>query len=240
MSCRNSSAVSDVCRSPGEVALDPLLLLAPERRIGEDDVHPLLLADLRQLEPQRIPRIDLRRIEPVQQQVHLAQQVRQRLGLAADDRGLLQHAPLLHRLDLRRQVRERLDQEPTRAGRRIEHRLPELRVDEIHHQPHHRPRRVELARVPGRVAHFPQHRLVQSAQRVQLVAGREMNPGDLVDDVAQQVTALHAVIDALEYRRDHVPAVIAVRAGEASQVCEQSRPFGAIGPRGLVLVDERE
>ena len=49
MSCRNSSAVSEVCLSLGEVVPDARLLLAAERRIGEDDVHPVLVADLAQL-----------------------------------------------------------------------------------------------------------------------------------------------------------------------------------------------
>ena len=71
----------------GEVALDALLLLAAEGRIGEDHVHPVLLADLGQLEAQGVARVDLRGVEAVQEQVHLAEQIGQRLRLAAEERS---------------------------------------------------------------------------------------------------------------------------------------------------------
>ena len=69
----------------GEVALDALLLLAAEGRVGEDHVHPVLLADLGELEAQGVAGVDLRGVQAVQQQVHLAEQVGQRLGLAAEE-----------------------------------------------------------------------------------------------------------------------------------------------------------
>ena len=56
--------------------------------------------------------------------------------------------------------------------------------------------RVELAGVARRVAHLPQHGLVERAQGVDLLAGGEVDAVDLVDDVAQQVAAHHAVVDA--------------------------------------------
>ena len=84
----------------GEVALNALLLLAAEGRIGEDHVHAVLLADLGELEAQGVARVDLRRVEAVQQQVHLAEQVRERLRLAAEERSLLQHLAVGDRLHL--------------------------------------------------------------------------------------------------------------------------------------------
>ena len=65
-----------------KIALDPFLLLAAERRIGDDHIHPILFADFRKLEPKRIARVNMRRVETVQQQIHLAKQIRQRLWLA--------------------------------------------------------------------------------------------------------------------------------------------------------------
>ena len=83
-----------------EIALDALLLLAAERRIGEDHVHAIALADVGELEAERIAGVNLRRIEAVQQQVHLAEQIRQRLRLAAEQGFLLQDLAVRHRLDL--------------------------------------------------------------------------------------------------------------------------------------------
>ena len=68
-----------------EIALDAFFLLAAEGRIRQDHVHAVALADVRQLEAERIAGIDLRRVEAVQEQVHLAEQIRQRLGFAAEE-----------------------------------------------------------------------------------------------------------------------------------------------------------
>ena len=73
----------------GEVAQDAPLLLASERRIGEDHVHAVFFADLGQLEAQGIAGINLWRIESVQKEVHLAKEIRQGLGFAAEQRLLL-------------------------------------------------------------------------------------------------------------------------------------------------------
>ena len=50
-----------------------------------------------------------------------------------------------------------------------------------------------------------------------------MDAGNFVDDIAQEVTALHAVVHALKNGGDHVPAVVAVGTGERAQVTEQAR-----------------
>ena len=54
-------------------------------------------------------------------------------------------------------------------------------------------RRVELAGVAGGVAHLPEHRLVEVAERVDFVGRGEVDAVDLVDDVAQQIAADHPV-----------------------------------------------
>ena len=224
----------------GEVALDALFLLAAEGRVGEDDVHAVLFADLGQLVAQGVAGVDLRGVEPVQKQVHLAEQVGQGLGLAAEDGALLQNLAVGHGLDLFAEMVEGLDQEAAGAGGRVEHGLAQARVGDGHHEAHDRPRGVELARVAGGVAHLAQHGFVECAQGVQLVAGGEVDAGDLVDDVAQEVAAHHAVLDALEDGGDHVPAVVAVRAGQAAQVGEEPGAALAVGAGAFLLVDEGE
>ncbi len=110
----------------GEVALDAALLLAAEGRVGEDDVHAVLVADLGELRGEGVAGIDLRRLEAVQQQVHLAEQVGQRLGLAAEERcgpaAPARSATVLHLLA---QVGEGLDEEAAGAAGRVEHGLAE-------------------------------------------------------------------------------------------------------------------
>jgi len=60
-----------------------------EKTIVKDDVDSIRVADLAHSEPQRVERIDLRRFESVQKQVHLTQQVGQWLGLNPKQRVLL-------------------------------------------------------------------------------------------------------------------------------------------------------
>ena len=111
-----------------EIALNAFLLLAAKGRIRQDHVHAVALADVGKLETERIARINLRRVEAVQQQVHLAKQIRQRLGFAAEQGFLLQDAAVGHGLDLLGQVVERLDQKAARAAGRVEHRFAEARI----------------------------------------------------------------------------------------------------------------
>ena len=129
------------------------------------------------------------------------------------------------------QVVVRLDQEPARAAGRVEHGFAKPGIGDLDHEPDDRPRRVELARIAGRIPHLPQHRLVQRAERVDLLGRSEVDAVDLVDDVAQQVTADHAVVDAPEDGGDHVAPVVAVGAGAAlRRYANRPGPRLAIGP----------
>ena len=74
----------------GEVALDAGLLFTTERRVGEDDIDAIFVAQLGELEAEAVAGVDLGRFESVQEEVHLAEQVRQRLGLAAVEAVLLE------------------------------------------------------------------------------------------------------------------------------------------------------
>jgi hypothetical protein len=108
----------------------------------------------------RALRVDLWGVQAVQQEVHLAEQVRERLGLVAEERPLLHQVPIGHGPDLRGEVLEGLDEEPAGAGRRVEHRLAQAWVRHGDHESHDRPWRVELAGVAGRIAHLAQQGLV--------------------------------------------------------------------------------
>ena len=67
-----------------EIALDAFLLLAAEGRIRQDHIHAVAFADVGELEAERIAGINLRRVKAMQQQVHLAEQIWQRLGFAPE------------------------------------------------------------------------------------------------------------------------------------------------------------
>src|SRR5712664_2310668 len=53
----------------GKIALNAFLFFATKRRIREDHIHTITLADVGELEAEGIPRVNLRRIKTVQQKV---------------------------------------------------------------------------------------------------------------------------------------------------------------------------
>jgi hypothetical protein len=111
------------------------------------------------------------------------------------------------------------------AAGRVEHGFAKTGVADLHHEAHHRARGVELARVASGVAHLAQHGFVQVREGVNLLAAAEVNAVDLVDDVAQQVAADHAVLHAAKHIGDDLAlAAFLAAAGQAAQYGEQARP----------------
>src|SRR5206468_11236576 len=133
--------------------------------------------------------------------------VGQGLRLAAGERTLLERRAVRHGLYLGAEMLEGLDQEAAGAGGWVEHGLAETWVGHRHHEAHHGARRVKLAGVPRGVPHLAQEGFIKGAESVQLLARGEMDARNLVDDVPQQVAALHAVVDAAEDSGNHVAAV---------------------------------
>ena len=115
---------------------------------------------------------------------------------------------------------------------------PNLGLMHLHHEPHDRPRRVELAGVARGVAHLAEHRFVEAAERVELLARVEVDAVDLVDDVPQQIAVLHPILDAAEDGRDHVAPVAAVCALQAAEVGKEAGPSRAIWTHRFLIVDE--
>lgn len=68
-----------------KIALDTFFLFAAERRVGEDDVHAVPFADIGELEAKSVAGINLRGVETVQEQIHLREQIRQRLGFKREE-----------------------------------------------------------------------------------------------------------------------------------------------------------
>ena len=120
-------------------------------------------------------------------------------------------------------VLEGFDQKAAGPARGIEHSFAEPGIDHRHHEAHDGPRRVELAGVAGRVAHLPEHGLVEVAERVNFFGRREVDAVDLVDDVAQQIAAFHAVLHAFEHLGNHLaPGVPLALLGQPAQIFEQA------------------
>ena len=133
---------------------------------------------------------------------------------------------------------ERLDEKAAGAAGRIENRLRRVGIDDLDHEPNDSPRRIELARIAGGVAHLLEHGFVEMAEGVDFVAAGEVNVIDFVDHVAKQVSVDHAVDGAFEDRRDDIAPVAAVGALQAAQIGEETRPFGSIGPHGFFVIDK--
>ena len=188
----------------GEIALDAFLFLAAEGRVGEDDVHAVAFADVGELEAEGVAGVDLRGVEAVQEQVHLAEEIRQRLRLAAEEGFLLQDFAVGHGLHLFAEVVVGFDQEAAGAAGGVEDGFAQARVGDGDHEADDGARGVELAGIAGGIAHLAEHGFVQGAQGVQLVAGGEVDAVQLVDDIAQEVAADHPVLDALEHGGDDI------------------------------------
>jgi hypothetical protein len=103
----------------GEVILDAAFFFAPERRVGKDHIYPIPVSDLPQRMAQAVAGIYLRRLQPVQEQVNLRQEVGERLRLAPEDALPLQYLPVLHCLALSLRVAVGLNEEAASPASRV-------------------------------------------------------------------------------------------------------------------------
>ena len=144
----------------------------------------------------------------MEEEVHLHEQIRQRLGLAALDALALELRAILHGAALLFQMIERAGEEAAGAAGRIEHGLAESRVHRFHDEADDGAGRVKFAGVARGVAHLAEHRLVEMGHRVNVVGRREVDRVHLVDHVSEQVARQHPVVRLLEHGRQHVSWVV--------------------------------
>ena len=176
----------------------------------------------------------------MQNEIHLSQQIRQRLGFAAKNALSLKNVTVLDRPALLLQMLERLDEKAASAAGRIENDFAELGIDDFYHEAYYRTRRVEFARIAGGITHLFQHGLVEMTEGVDLVTAGKVNVRNFVDHVAQQVSIDHPVDRALEDRRDHVAPVAAIGTLQAAQISEQAGTFAAVRPGRFFVVHETD
>src|SRR5438128_2560300 len=118
---------------------------------------------------------------------------------------------------------ECLDQKAARATSRIENGFTQLWISNRNHESNDWPWRIEFTRVASSIAHFAQHRFVESSERVDFFARTEMNASDFVNYIAQQITVNHPIDGSFENGRDNIAPVAAIAPSQTPQVGEQTR-----------------
>ena len=201
-----------VRRLPGaevlrEVALDAVLLLAAEGRVGEHDVHAVLAlpADIGPRQGVVVAH-EARVFDAVQQHVGDAEHVGKLLLFDGAERGLhglfvlgppdmaLAHVP------------QGTGQESAGAAGRIEQRLARFRVDPVDHECGHGAGRVVLARIAGRLQ-VVEDLFVDVAEMLAFAQVVEVDLVDPVDHLAHQLAGLHVVVGILEHGAHDAAAV---------------------------------
>ena len=118
-----------------KVLLHLFAFFPSERRIGQDDVEAVRLLDVGEVLAQGVGQEDVRRVDPVQDQVHDPDDVRQRLLFLAVEGGLLQARELCGR-ECRRAVTQivvGLAQKTGGPTGRVPNRLAQSRSRDLHH-----------------------------------------------------------------------------------------------------------
>ena len=93
----------------------------------------------------------------MQEQIHLCEQIRQRLRLPSHKTFRLQNSVMLRSPALFSQMLKRFDKKPAGAACRVKNRLAQLRISHCDHEADDGTRSIRLAGVPGGVAHFLEH-----------------------------------------------------------------------------------
>ena len=176
-----------------------------ERRVHQDHV---ILALITERLRQRIHVIELRRLDPVQHQIHrpdpqdghpriiietpqifLRRHERsfRRRQLVADQMVCLPLGIVLQnprRRMLLQNILMRVDEKPARPARQIANALARLRIHHLHHHADNMPRRAELSTAPRKL-HVTQHILIQIALHI-LILLRDLHLIDQITRLDQQ------------------------------------------------------
>ena len=168
----------------------------------------------------------------------MCEQIGKRFGLAAEEALSLENLVVFGSLALFLQMIERRDQKAAGAAGWIEEGFAQSWVGDGDHETDNSARGVEFAGIPGGVAHFFEHGLVEMAEGVDFVGRGEVDAVHFVDDVSQEVAVDHAVDGAFEDGGNHVAAVAAIGSLQAAQVGEEAGAFLAVRTTGFVVVHE--
>lgn len=184
----------------GEVLLHFLALFAAEGRIGHDDVEAVLFLHVGEVLGERVGVDDVGRFDTVQDHVHDRDDVGEGLLFLPVEGALLQGAVLGGGAlgVLGAEVIEGFAEEASRADGGVADGLAEPGRGDGDDGANERARGVILAAVAPGVAHVFDLGLVEVRELVLLGLGGEAKFVDVVDDLAQVVAALDAVLDLAE------------------------------------------
>src|SRR3989338_1044920 len=153
----------------------------------------------------------------MKQEVHLAKKIGQGFGLPSENGVFLNGFIVLNLFALLFDMLKTFGEKTPGSTRRIQDGFAKPRVYNRNHKFNHRPRRVKLTRITGRVAHLLQDAFIKKRQRVHLVRRTKMDLIYLVDDIPQKITIDHAIDSAAENGRNHVtPVALFARSFERS------------------------
>ena len=167
-----------------EILLHLLALAAAERRVGEDDVHPVLVLDVGQVLGQRVGVDDVGRFDAVQDHVHDRDHVGQRLLFLAVEAALLQRLEVGGGERAAFQVVEGFAKKAGRPAGAVVNALADAGLNHPDHRPDQRARRVVLAAVAPGVAHVLDLGFIEVRKLVLLGLRAEAQFVDMVDDLA--------------------------------------------------------
>ena len=211
-----------VCRFFGahigrKAVLDAWLFDAAKGRVGEDDVHALGGCVVAQRASQGVAvGNEAGHLDAVQHEVGHAQHVGHLFFLDAAN-AVLQNGFVFGVVHLLAQVFDGADQKTAGAGGRVHHALAQAGIHHVHHELRHGAGRVELARVAGALQVFEDF-FVEVVELVALGLAVEVDGVELVDDLAQQLTALHVVVGVFKHAAHHIATGVAL--GVATEVFE--------------------
>ena len=146
----------------GEISANTFFFLATKRRIGENCIYPVLVADFAQGEAQGVAGINARVFQTMKQQIHLYQQVGQGLGLTAIDTAVLQGFAVFDGFALLLQVAVCLHQKAASTTCGVKNDFSQSGVHNLHHKAYYGAWCVELTGVTRRIAHLSQHGFVET------------------------------------------------------------------------------
>ena len=198
--------------------LDARFFNAAKGRIGEDDVHALGGGVVAQRAGQRVAvRNEAGHLNAVQHKIGHAQHVRHLFFLDTAN-AVLQANFVFGVVHLFAQVLNGAHQKAAGAGGRVHHAFAQLGVDHVHHELRHGAGRVELSRVACALQVFEDF-FVEVVELVALGLAVEIDRVKFVDDLAQQLAALHVVVGVFKHAAHHKATRVAL--GVAAQSLER-------------------
>ena len=176
---------------------------------------------------ERVDQLQARARDAVEDEVHGADEVRERAELTAEGGGGAEPLGVVGRHHGRGVAdgRDRLEQEPAGAEARVVDAVAQAGPGDLDHGPDDVARRVELARVSRDLCDVLEQALVDLRERVDVSLGRERQAVDLLDDASERggpgLVVLDLGEDAPEPLRQRVAFEAGLALGEVAEVREE-------------------